>query len=648
MRTASRSRLPIFLVVATLSATAVAATFAGASSPVTAAEPPVTVVSNDFEDGTAQGWASRGGEESVANSSDVAHGGTHSLVVTSRAKEWQGPILDVLDTMEFGTQYTISVWMRLAAGAGSTEARLSVERRSGDTANYDQVVGNTPVSESGWTQLKGTYTLANDVDFLGVYVETSAGTASFHIDDFLMSYVGFSPVQTDLPALKDVFADDFPIGTAVSRPQLLGEQAELLTHHFNSITPGNAMKWDATERTENSFTYTDADAMVEFARANDLKVRGHTLVWHQQTPAWVFSDTDGNALTPTAASKELVLSRLENHIRNVAGRWKDDIYAWDVVNEVIDETQSDGLRRSEWYTLTGLDYIRTAFRVAREVAPTAKLYINDYSTTGSSKRDKLYDLVKQLKSEGIPIDGVGHQMHCNIDWPSAADTEAAIKKFAGLGVEQQVTEMDISVYTNNNDSLTTIPPELLARQAARYKALFEVFRRNASSLTAVILWGLADNDTWLKTWPKSRLDLPLLFDEQLQAKPAYWSVVATAGVTGGPSQTGPGSCRVSYRLTSQWQGGFQSDVKITNTGDTGIYVSWTLTWDFTDGQTVSQGWNASFSQSGTTVTATSDSWNGDLPAGGSVAFGFVGKPGGGTSNSAPTAFTLNGTSCTLA
>jgi endo-1,4-beta-xylanase len=647
MRTAPRRRLSIVLLVTALSATTVAAALLRSASPVTAAEPPVTVISADFEDGTTQGWAARGADEAVTNSTAVAHGGTHSLVVTGRAKEWQAPILDVLDTMELGTQYTISVWMRLASGAGSAEARLSVERRSGETASYDQVVGNTAVSETDWTNLKGTYTLANDVDFLTVYVETSAGTASFHIDDFLMSYVGFSPVQTDLPALKDVFAADFPIGTAVSRPQLLGEQAELLTHHFNAITPGNAMKWDATERTENSFTYTDADAMVEFAKIHQLKVRGHTLVWHQQTPAWVFSDASGTALTPTAASKELVLSRLENHIRNVAGRWKDDIYAWDVVNEVVDEEQSDGLRRSDWYNLTGLDYIRTAFRVAREVAPAAKLYINDYSTTGSSKRDKLYNLVKQLKSEGVPVDGVGHQMHGNIDWPSAADTEAAIKKFAGLGVEQQVTEMDISVYTNNNDSLATIPPELLIRQAARYKALFEVFRRNASSLTAVILWGLADNDTWLKTWPKSRLDLPLLFDEQLQAKPAYWSVVATAGVTGGPSQNVPGSCQVSYRLTSQWQGGFQSDVKITNTGDTGIYVSWALSWDFTDGQTVSQGWNASFSQSGTKVTATSDSWNGDLPVGGSVAFGFVGKPGG-ASNSAPTAFALNGTACSIA
>ena len=162
-----------------------------------------------------------------------------------------------------------------------------------------------------------------------------------------------------------MLAADFPVGAAIALPQTLGERARLLTKHFSQVTPGNALKWDATEPTEGAFRYTDADALVAFAKANDLRVRGHTLVWHQQTPAWVFNDADGQPMTATAANKTLLLTRLENHIRAVAARYANDIYAWDVVNEVIDENQADGLRRSTWFTITGLDYIRTAFRVAR-------------------------------------------------------------------------------------------------------------------------------------------------------------------------------------------------------------------------------------------------------------------------------------------
>ena len=231
-----------------------------------------------------------------------------------------------------------------------------------------------------------------------------------------------------------MLAADFPIGAAIALPQTLGERARLLTKHFSQVTPGNALKWDATEPTEGAFRYTDADALVAFAKANNLRVRGHTFVWHNQTPAWVFNDANGQPMTATAANKTLLLTRLENHIRAVGTRYANDIYAWDVVNEVIDENQGDGLRRSTWFNIAGLDYIRTAFRVARQVAPNAKLYINDYNTNVPAKRDKLFTLVQQLRAEGVPIDGVGHQMHSNVDWPTGADTDAMIAKFIPLGV----------------------------------------------------------------------------------------------------------------------------------------------------------------------------------------------------------------------
>lgn len=618
-----------------------------------AAAEPVVVATADFEDGTTQNWAPRA-DEAVANSTETAHGGTHSLAVTGRTRTWEGPSLDVLGTMAKGTRYTISVWVRLAAGAAADAARLSVERRSAGTSSYDQVVGDTPVTDADWVNLTGQYTLAADVEFLAVYVETANGTASLHIDDFTLSYVPLPPIQTDIPAVRDVLAPYFPVGAAVSGATLLGNHAQLLTKHFNSVTPGNALKWDATQPTEGEFRFAEADEIVAFATANGMAIRGHTLVWHQQTPAWVFQDADGAPLTPTPEHKALLLGRLDAHIRAVLGRYAGQIDAWDVVNEVIDENEPDGLRRSTWYQITGLDYIRTAFRVAREVDPTAKLYINDYNTNVPAKRDKLYALVSQLRAEGVPVDGVGHQMHGNVDWPSAAETEAMLTTFAPLGVAQQITEMDISIYVDSGESFPTPPAERLTRQAERYGALFDVYRRHAEKLTSVTLWGLADDDTWLDTHPVTRNDAPLLFDEQLQAKPAYWAVVgtasptATASATASPT-TGPtGStapdlaCQITYAVVGQWPGGFQANVTVTNTGGTPV-DGWTVRWSFAHGQRVDQLWNGVVSQHGAEVTVTNVAWNGSLPPGASETFGFLGGWTG--QNAAPTEFTLNGHPC---
>lgn len=187
--------------------------------------------------------------------------------------------------------------------------------------------------------------------------------------------------------------------------------------------------------------------------------------------------------------------------RHLAGRYKDDVYAWDVVNEVIDPAQPDCMRRSTWFTITGMDYITTAFRVAREVAaPTAKLFINDYSTTDATKRTCLYNLVRDLRAQGVPIDGVGHQMHINIESPSATAIEQIIQLFEALGVDQQITEMDVSEYTNGTDTYTTVPQEILIKQGYRYKEVFDVFKRHKGHISSVTLWGMANDHTWLKTF----------------------------------------------------------------------------------------------------------------------------------------------------
>ncbi|MEN3357434.1 MAG: endo,4-beta-xylanase, partial [Mycobacteriales bacterium] len=480
---------------------------------------------SDFEGGTTQGWSSRIGRETVAVTAADAHGGQRSLLTSNRAAAFDGPAFNVLGKMTKGKKYALSVWVKLAPGEPAVDMRLSLERRLAGTQAFQTIAAGNGVTSGQWVQLSGTFVLGVDVDFLTVYVETAGGTASFYIDDFALTFLPAKPIQADIPSLKDVLSGDFPIGAAASPADTVGEKAKLLTKHFSSITPGNAMKWDATEPTEGNFTFGDADTLASFAAANGIKLRGHTLVWHSQTPDWVFQHPDGTPLTANPADKALLLRRLETHIRAVAGRYADQIYAWDVANEVVDENQPDGLRRSPWYVITGLDYLRTAFRVAHEVAPKAKLFINDYNTEYPRKRVAFFNLVRKLRAEGVPIDGVGHQLHINIERQRLDEIEKTFQAFAKLGVEQQVTELDVSANFDFVQSLPSFPPDVIAAQGYRYRDLFNLFRRYRDDLTAVTVWGSADDGTWLKSFPFPRLDQPLLFDEDLQAKPAYWGIV---------------------------------------------------------------------------------------------------------------------------
>lgn len=352
---------------------------------------------------------------------------------------------------------------------------------------------------------------------------------------FFAALLLLSPIQAqtapervralDAPSLYQSLSAYFPIGAAVRPRDIEGEHGEVLKRHFNSIVAENDMKWARIHPAEDTFDFRRADELVAFARANHLLLRGHNLVWHQQVPGWVFLDRDGNEMQPTPANKALLLERLEKHIRAVAGRYRDDVYAWDVVNEVIDTASPDGFRRSPWYVITGTDYIDTAFRVAHEVAPKARLFINDYDSTDPVKRQYLLNLVRDLKRRGVPVDGMGHQMHTNVDCPAVSDFIETVNLFSSLGVENQVTELDMSIYHNGTDSYTTPHPEALARQAARYREFFEAFRKLKGQLTAVTFWGVADDHTWLKRYPIERNDEPLLFDESLITKPAFWAIV---------------------------------------------------------------------------------------------------------------------------
>ncbi len=564
--------------------------------------------SSTFEDGTLKGyvlpdgsvrsWAPRGGDAIIANSTVQAHGGTHSLETTGRRRPYQGPAINILGKMTRGFRYRVTLWARLLPDPAfpSVPVRVSLQRTTQGSTTYVNVVPEVSVTANEWTKLSALFTPSGDADALSLYVETgeadpappSGGTyppkASFAIDDVSLTYDPALPPQTDIPSLKDVLAGEFRFGGAIGPWQVTDPlHADLMKKHLSSLTPSNAMKPGPIHPTlgeaDSNYFFSDTDAIANFARANGMTMRGHTLVWHSQNPAWLFKDASGADLTPSPASRALMLQRLEDHIRKVVRRYRDVVSSWDVVNEVIDPSQSDGLRRTDWYRLAGpTDYIDRAFQVAAEEAPGAKLCMNDYIMTDPARRQAFLNVVQGMKARGVPINCVGHQMHVNVAWPLPNEVAPMIQPFAALGLDNQITEMDVSVYTDNTSRYEEIAPELLYQQASRYRDFFREYRRLKGSISSVTLWGIADDITWLSSYPIVRLDRPLLFDDRLQAKPAYWGIVDSA--PGGLSAVIPSTARVAGA------GGafYTTDLTVANSGTSDTTVQLTFLGHDADGR----------------------------------------------------------------
>jgi endo-1,4-beta-xylanase len=335
------------------------------------------------------------------------------------------------------------------------------------------------------------------------------------------------PIQNK--GLKDYYKNYFAIGVAVSARDLKDPaQAALILSQFNSLTPENAMKMAPIHPEENRYNWRDADSIVAFAQAHGLKVRGHNLCWHEQTPRWLFKDSAGNRVT-----KEVLLKRLKDHITTVVNRYKGKIYAWDVVNEAIDDDSTKFLRNSLWYQICGEDFIIKAFEYAHEADPNAVLFYNDYNTERPEKRERVYRLLKQLVDAKVPINGVGLQGHWSVYEPDQKDLEATIKRFSSLGLKIQITELDVSIYPWEKNRRTMKPgeshdytPELEQKQMAQYAEVFRIFRKYRRVITGVTFWNISDRHTWLDQYPVAgRKNYPLLFDQNLQPKKAWWSVV---------------------------------------------------------------------------------------------------------------------------
>ncbi|WP_433393623.1 endo-1,4-beta-xylanase [Micromonospora sp. KLBMP9576] len=358
-------------------------------------------------------------------------------------------------------------------------------------------------------------------------------------------------------------------GTAVAANKLSDNTyVTILNREFNSVTPENEMKIDATEPQQGQFTFANADRIVNHARANGMQVRGHTLAWHSQQPGWM-QNMSGSAL------RQAML----NHVTQVATYYRGKIHSWDVVNEAFADGGS-GARRDSNLQRTGNDWIEAAFRAARAADPGAKLCYNDYNTDDWShaKTQAVYAMVRDFKQRGVPIDCVGLQSHFNSGSPYPGNYRTTLSSFAALGVDVQITELDIA-----GASATTyrnVVNDCLA----------------VSRCTGITVWGIRDSDSWRAP------DSPLLFDNNGNRKAAYDAVLAAlnSGGTTPPPTTPPpttpppggGGCTATLRDGTRWGDRFNSEVTVSGASN------WTVVVAVTPPQRVSATWNGSPSWDG--------------------------------------------------
>jgi endo-1,4-beta-xylanase len=336
-------------------------------------------------------------------------------------------------------------------------------------------------------------------------------------------------------ALKDVFKDHFQIGVAVNRaittgrafrrsPEEVQKDVALVKQQFNQIVPENDMKWQLIHPRPGAagFEFGPADAFVEFGLSNRLSLAGHTLVWHSQTPDWVFQA--GAAANGPRASREELLERMREHIHAVVGRYKGKIKVWDVVNEALADGGPDILRKSPWSEIIGPDYVAKAFEFAHEADPDAILRYNDYGLENPEKRRKLMALVKSLKEQKAPVMAIGSQAHCNVSITFDA-MDQALTDLKTLDLPIYITELDVASSMGGQRGGSAARGGAAAadkRLAEAYAGLFRAFVKHHAAIEAVTFWGVNDAVSWRAQ------GRPLLFDGNDQPKPAFDAVIQTA------------------------------------------------------------------------------------------------------------------------
>ncbi|MFC6726126.1 endo-1,4-beta-xylanase [Halobium palmae] len=303
----------------------------------------------------------------------------------------------------------------------------------------------------------------------------------------------------------------FDVGAAVDADSLRRDASyrTRLAEEFSALTPENALKMGPLRPTPDTYDFRDADAIVNFGRANDTTVRGHALVWHNQTPDW-FQSWD--------YTDDQLRTFLREHVHTVVGRYRRTVDAWDVVNEAVAD---DGtMRETVWYDAMGEAYVDRAFEWANEVNPDADLYYNDYGADAvNGKSDAVYDLLDRLLDRGVPVDGVGLQLHALGEWPDPASIAENVRRFQELGLDVQITEMDVAFPAGE------APDDALERQAEYYRDVVDVCLE--TGVDTLVTWGVRDADSWLRSFrdfSERFTGDPLLFDDRNRPKPAYRAV----------------------------------------------------------------------------------------------------------------------------
>ncbi len=507
---------------------------------VTAAETDI-IYATDFEDGTIGSFTPRmnpGQSVIVENITDSAnaHGGNNYLACSGREKSWQGISLPMDDITDTGKEYMVSAYVKTPWYATVTLS-MQYDDSSG-TTKYANITNTVSQGDwAGFTDVK--FSFPSDSTNRSIYFECSDTGVEIHLDDFSLTTAPVYEIEQDIASLKDVYSNYFKFGTACTDTELANESAQnLIKKHFNSLTPGNELKPEslldqaACQAEGNNvnpiINIAPARNILNFARDNDIPVRGHVLVWHSQTPGWFFKenfDASGEFV-----SKEIMLQRMENYIKNVMEALAEeyptvDFYAWDVVNEIwLDDgsyrtpgTYEENSNYSGWVQIFGDNsFVDYAFEYARKYAPEGcKLYYNDFNEYMPQKTAAIVDMANRLKGKNL-IDGIGMQSHLDVRsgsdaFPGISAYKKALKAFVDTGLDVQVTELDATVNGNTD--------ELFEAQAQYYSDILDACVEYADSISAVVLWGTTDD----KSWRSSKY--PLVFNEDFTAKPAYYSIV---------------------------------------------------------------------------------------------------------------------------
>lgn len=494
----------------------------------------VQLFNDGFEAGT-DAWFNFGSCKVTSVDTD-SHNGTHSLLVSNRTSAWQGAACTKSDDLKAGTTYNFSAYVMYKAGSDTEDLRFQLKYTDANGKDQYTSIATATVSKGVWTKLENTsYTIPSGATNILIYFETPKDLIDFYIDDISAIGNGSGVDVTAVTPLKKVFSKYFKIGCAATPSEISSNVAKtFVEHHFNSLTLGNELKPDyvldqaACQQYGNNVnpqvSLDKARSVLQFCEDNNISIRGHVLVWHSQTPSWFFKEnfSDNGAVV----SKDIMNQRLENYIKNLMGKLKTEfptlnIYAYDVVNEAF---QENGVIRkggfdassgeSAWTLVYGDDsYIDQAFTYAKKYAPAnCKLFYNDYNEYTPAKRDAICNMANRLKNKNI-IDGIGMQSHLSVSWPDVTLYKEALQKYSSLGLEIQVTELDL---TQDDQSDAGIKA-----QTDKYTSIMQALvdaKRAGANITSVVFWGVTDGTSWRKEGH------PLLFDANYNAKPVLYSI----------------------------------------------------------------------------------------------------------------------------